>query len=229
VVDRRGIYFDPDQPSELEELIEDGSFSSELLDRARTLRTLIVASGLSKYASGHATLERRDPMRRHILVPGQVEDDRAVVSGGAGLTGNLELLRRVRAKAPDAYLIYKPHPDVEAGHRKGAIPDDICLSVADEIVRNEPISALIDLVDEVHVNSSLAGFEALLREKPVTTHGVPFYAGWGLTRDLGPVPDQGQNEVVELLVVADGELAALAPLACGPDDALDTLDQAAHL
>jgi capsular polysaccharide export protein len=44
------------------------------------------------------------------------------------------------------------------------------------------------MVDEVHVNTSLAGFEALLRGKCVTTHGVPFYAGWGLTRDLGPVP-----------------------------------------
>ena len=44
------------------------------------------------------------------------------------------------------------------------------------------------MVDEIHVNTSLAGFEALMREKPVTTYGVPFYAGWGLTRDLGPVP-----------------------------------------
>ena len=38
--------------------------------------------------------------------------------------------------------------------------------------------------------SSLAGFEALLRGKAVTTYGAPFYAGWGLTRDLGPVPDR---------------------------------------
>jgi len=37
-----------------------------------------------------------------------------------------------------------------------------------------PIAALIDLVDEVHVNTSLAGFEALLRGKSVTTYGVPF-------------------------------------------------------
>ena len=44
------------------------------------------------------------------------------------------------------------------------------------------------MADAVHVNTSLAGFEALMREKPVTTHGVPFYAGWGLTRDLGAVP-----------------------------------------
>lgn len=188
VVDRLGAYFDPSRPSELEQLIQTGDLADDLLKRAKRLRGLIVASGLSKYSAGHQPLERRTPDRRHILVPGQVEDDRAVVSGGAGLTSNLELLRRVRADAPDAYLIYKPHPDVEAGHRKGVIADEECLSVADEIVRNEPITALIDLVDEIHVNTSLAGFEALLREKPVTTHGVPFYAGWGLTRDLGPVP-----------------------------------------
>jgi len=190
VLDRRGPHFDPNQPSELEALLEDGDFPGELLDRARNLRELIVTSGISKYSAGHAPLQRRAPGRRHILVPGQVEDDRAVLVGGAGLTSNLELLRRVRAEAPDAHLIYKPHPDVEAGHRKGAIADDVCRSVADEVVRNEPITALIDLVDEVHVNTSLAGFEALLRQKVVTTHGVPFYSGWGLTRDLGPVPER---------------------------------------
>jgi capsular polysaccharide export protein len=36
----------------------------------------------------------------------------------------------------------------------------------------------------VHTLSSLTGFDALLRGKPVTTHGLPFYAGWGLTIDL---------------------------------------------
>ena len=36
--------------------------------------------------------------------------------------------------------------------------------------------------------TSLAGFEALLRGRPVTTYGMPFYAGWGLTRDLGMAP-----------------------------------------
>jgi capsular polysaccharide export protein len=110
------------------------------------------------------------------------------VSGGAGLSSNLELLRRVRASCPEGYIIYKPHPDVEAGHRSGAVADERCLEFADEIVRSESISALLDLADEVHVNTSLAGFEALLRRTKVTTHGVPFYAGWGLTHDLGPVP-----------------------------------------
>jgi len=60
------------------------------------------------------------------------------------------------------------------------------------------------MVDEVHVNTSLAGFEALLRDKRVTTYGVPFYAGWGLTNDLGPVPTRrtARRSIDELVAAA---------------------------
>jgi capsular polysaccharide export protein len=60
------------------------------------------------------------------------------------------------------------------------------------------------MIDEVHVNTSLAGFEALLRQKQVTTYGVPFYAGWGLTTDLGPVPGRrtSRRTVDELIAAA---------------------------
>jgi capsular polysaccharide export protein len=124
-----------------------------------------------------------------VLVTGQVEDDRSVLCGAAGKT-NLDLLVAARAAEPEAYLIYKPHPDVEAGHRKGAIEDSVALVHADRIERTAPISALLDMVDALHVLTSLAGFEALLRGKQVFTHGVPFYAGWGLTRDLAAVPER---------------------------------------
>ena len=33
----------------------------------------------------------------------------------------------------------------------------------------------------------------MLRGKPVTTLGAPFYAGWGLTRDLGLMPQGWQQ------------------------------------
>ena len=187
-VDRLGAYFDPAQPSELELLIERGGHAPEMVERAQRLRRLIVESGLGKYGHGHVALARGGGERRHILVPGQVEDDRSILTGGSGLVSNLELLKRVRSEAPDAYIVYKPHPDVVAGHRRGAISQGDCRGHADEIAGEAPISSLIGLVDEVHVNTSLTGFEALLRDKPVTTYGVPFYAGWGLTRDLGPVP-----------------------------------------
>gem|GEM_PF-285512 len=203
-VDRLGAYFDPAQSSELEDLLQTGVFEPQLLARARELRNRIVAAGLGKYEQGKVSVARPAGDRRHVLVPGQVEDDRAVQTGGCGLASNLELLKRARAHAPDAYILYKPHPDVVAGHRRGAVPDRDCLQYADEIVGELSIGSLIDMVDEVHVNTSLAGFEALLRGKRVTTFGVPFYAGWGLTRDVGPVPSRrsATRTIDELVAVA---------------------------
>ncbi len=189
IVDGEGVHFDPNRPSGIECLLQHGHFPPSLLARAAALRQAIVAAGLSKYErAASAALPRPGGARRHVLVPGQVEDDRAVTSGGA-LPSNLELLRRARAEAgPAAFLIYKPHPDVLAGHRKGHIAPADMAALADRVETDAPMAALITMVDELHVNSSLAGFEALLRGKPVTVHGVPFYAGWGLTHDRGPVP-----------------------------------------
>src|SRR5690606_24218845 len=66
-----------------------------------------------------------------------------------------------------------------------------------------PISTLIAMVDEVHVITSLAGFEALLHGKAVTTHGTPFFAGWGLTQDLAPPsPRRGVARTLDELVAA---------------------------
>jgi capsular polysaccharide export protein len=56
-------------------------------------------------------------------------------------------------------------------------------------VQTDPV-ALIEACDEVWTLTSLMGFEALIRGRPVTTLGAPFYAGWGLTRDLGAFPQR---------------------------------------
>lgn len=188
LADRSGIYFDPSRPSDLEAILQNGKFSSDEIARARQLQDQIIAAGLTKYAAGDGTGTSRRKDGLQILVPGQVEDDRSVICGGGQVKTNLELLRRVRQAAPDANIIYKPHPDVEAGHRRGRIPDTEVLALADQIVRSGSISSIIANVDEIHVNTSLAGFEGLLRGKKVVTYGVPFYAGWGLTDDRGPVP-----------------------------------------
>jgi capsular polysaccharide export protein len=222
VVDDLGVHFDARSPSQLEQMMEDGGFEPALLDRARVLRNSIRTLGISKYDVGSERLERRST-KLHVLVPGQVEDDRAVLSTPGDPIGNLELLHRVRAARPDAHLIYKPHPDVEAGHRKGGIPDSDALAFADEVVRAPSISSWIDLVDEVHVNSSLAGFEALMRDRKVTTYGVPFYAGWGLTEDLGPVPERrtARRNMDELaaavLIVYPRYVDPLTNLPCSPE------------
>jgi capsular polysaccharide export protein len=146
-----------------------------------------VEADISKYGQLRNDIKHVVKDRYNVLVAGQVEDDRSITTGGFGMT-NLELLARARANEPDAHIIYKPHPDVVAGHRKGHVETAVALRFADEIQQNASITSLLDIVDGVHVITSLAGFEALLRGKTVTTHGAPFYAGFGLTRDLGDVP-----------------------------------------
>jgi len=232
IVDGRGVHFDPTRPSDLENLLEHGGFAPDLLARAAALRSAIVAAGVSKYEQGATgPLPRPGGARRHVLVPGQVEDDRAVTSGGA-LSSNLELLRRARAAAgPDAFVIFKPHPDVLAGHRRGLIAAGDAQQFADAVETQAPMAGLIAMVDELHVNSSLAGFEALLRGKPVTVHGVPFYAGWGLTTDLGEVPARrtARRSLDELVAAAlllyPRYLDPVTGLPCPPEVLVERLVQ----
>ena len=101
---------------------------------------------------------------------------------------NLQLLIAAREANPDAWIIYKPHPDVEAGLRPGTIKTETAAGIADQVAQHADPVALIDQADEVWTLTSLLGFEALIRGKAVTCLGAPFYAGWGLTTDIGPVP-----------------------------------------
>ncbi|KAG1427050.1 hypothetical protein G6F57_023278 [Rhizopus arrhizus] len=50
--------------------------------------------------------------RRVVLVPGQVEDDASIKYGCTGIRDNLSLLKAARQASPDAFVVYKPHPDV---------------------------------------------------------------------------------------------------------------------
>jgi capsular polysaccharide export protein len=228
VVDHLGIYFDPSQPSDLEDIIQNAQIFPELAERAVALRKYLVQAGVSKYGRAEVRLERPAGLRRTVLVTGQVEDDRSVMSGGGGCT-NLSLLQRARSLEPDAYLIYKPHPDVEAGHRKGRVAESDILASADQIERQAPIAALLDSVDAIHVITSLAGFEGLMRGKEVTTHGVPFFAGWGLTRDLGPVPTRRTKVrsldelVAAALILYPRYLDPVTRLPCPPEVLIDRM------
>ncbi|SPF78276.1 capsular polysaccharide biosynthesis protein [Pseudoprimorskyibacter insulae] len=180
--DDLGIYYDPSRPSRLEALIAASpNLTQSDLRRAEALRGMLVARNLSKYNLGGALPALPDGHR--ILVPGQVEDDASIRLGAPGMT-NAELLRRTREANPDAIILYKPHPDVEAGLRLGAV--DRPEQWADYVLHRADMAPLLTQVHEVWTLTSLTGFEALLRGVAVTTLGQPFYAGWGLTKDLGP-------------------------------------------
>jgi len=207
VLDHRGPHYDPAQPSDLEVLLNHTDFSAALRARATALQQIILAQDLTKYnLTGKAPVIAAPPGRQRILVPGQVEDDASVLQGGGGMT-NLALLRAVRSAAPDAFLIYKPHPDVEAGFRRGRIATQALAGLADHVAVETPIAGLLSQVDALHCLTSLAGFEALLRGLPVTLWGQPFYAGWGLTEDRGPAfPATRRNRRLDLESLIAGAL-----------------------
>ncbi len=203
VLDDTGIYFDPTRPSRLESLIAKSlNLPDHARARARRIIQRVIAERVTKYATGEQFAPLDLPDKRPVLlVPGQVEDDASVVIGSPEVTTNAALLKRVRDANAEAYILYKPHPDVLAGLRPGLVPD--ATKWADQIVTNAPMASLLSHVDAVWTMTSLTGFEALLREVPVTTLGLPFYAGWGLTTDLCMVPARrGQVVSLEMLVHA---------------------------
>ncbi len=187
VCDDLGIYYDPTRPSRLEDWIaRRATLRPDQTLRAEALMDALIRLRLTKYNLGGPAPAL--PAGHRILVPGQVEDDASIRLGAGGIVTNLGLLRAVRDANPEALILYKPHPDVEAGLRPGALSEGDLAGLADLVLAASDPAALLNVVDEVWTMTSLLGFEALIRGLPVTTTGAPFYAGWGLTRDLGRVP-----------------------------------------
>ena len=229
VFDRRGIYYDPSALSELEEILEFEELDPETLAQARRLRARLIETGVTKYNLGReAPFGFEADPRRRLLVPGQVEDDASVRRGGGAITSNLALLRAVREGNPDACIVYKPHPDVEAGNRQGRIDEREARGLCDRILRGASPHAAIAAVDEVHTLTSLIGFEALLREREVVTYGAPFYAGWGLTRDLCDFPRRTRRLdldqlIAGALILYPAYVDPLTGLACDPETVIERL------
>ena len=230
VLDEQGMYFDATRASRLEGLIAHGAeLPDYALNRARALIDRMIASGVTKYATGRKNAVAFDSADRPvILVPGQVEDDASIRLGSPEVKTNQDLLQRTRHANADAFIVYKPHPDVVAGLRRGSIAN--AENWADQIVTDEPMANVLGQVDAVWTMTSLTGFEALLREVPVTTLGIPFYAGWGLTTDLCPMPAR-RNTVVSVEALAYAALIAypryfdpVTGQACPPEVVLDRLE-----
>ncbi|EFT8175126.1 capsular polysaccharide biosynthesis protein, partial [Campylobacter jejuni] len=183
-VDDKGLYIDPNKASKLEELLQNEIFDENMLNRAKNIIKILLENRFSKYNGlKHENLKINAKIgQKIILIPAQVEDDVSMILGGFGLS-TLDLLKEVRAKNQDAYIIFKPHPDVLSGNRVGLKDETLILEFCDEIVKDCSIDSAIKIADEIHTITSTSGFDALLRAKKVFTYGMPFYAGWDLTKD----------------------------------------------
>jgi capsular polysaccharide export protein len=228
VLDRSGMYFDASKPSDLETLLSETVFPSDLLKRAGALRERVVSAGLTKYNVGTMRWNRRSGLTRVILVPGQVESDASIALGAVEIKTNLGLLKAVRAANPDAYVLYKPHPDVLARMRASGEGEDTAVCWCNEVVTDVAMNDLLREVDEVHCLTSLAGFEALIRRKRVVCYGQPFYAGWGLTEDVAPIVRRKRQLTLDeltagVLILYPIYMSHTRDALLSPEEALDEL------
>lgn len=192
VMDDVGVYYDATAPSRLEQILQSITLDDDQAERARLLHQSLLDRQVSKYNVGKVNDALSDSLGQLIAqkpsakvrpVVGQVEDDASVQNCTSIIKTNTDLLKRVRADHPDDIIIYKPHPDIEAGLRVGKV-DDATLSLADSIAHDTAMPQCLSVCDVVHTISSQTGFEALLRGVAVVCYGMPFYAGFGLTTDV---------------------------------------------
>lgn len=205
VIDPLGMYYNPHTPSAIEHYLASHDFSALELELGEQLVAHLKEQALTKYNVGVLALLNWRQLageRPILLVPGQVDDDASVQLGSPFVLGNVALLQAVRAAHPEAFIVFKPHPDVVSGNRKGQVPSEVLERCADVIETQAGIVACLDECDAVHTLTSLTGMEALIRGKQVTVWGQPFYAGWGLTTDMHPVARRGRALPLSALVYA---------------------------
>jgi hypothetical protein len=183
--DEEGIYYDSRQSSRLETLIKNYQMSSEEEVNAKKLIQKIIKNKITKYnlPSTYYLTNIPDAFKKKVLVIGQVEDDQSIQFGCTKPITNEQLLHYAQKENPNSLIIYKPHPDVQKGLRKKLSQPKVAKNI---VILDKPdvdLLSVLDAIDHVYTITSLTGFEALLRGKKVTTFGMPFYSGWGLTDD----------------------------------------------
>jgi capsular polysaccharide export protein len=188
IIDAKTVHYDARSPSDLEHTLQTYDFlgNPALMERADKCIRMLLELRVSKYNLGkrvdiNKVLGPKTKMR--ILVVGQVETDAAIALGCDRPVTNNDLVKLAASENPGAQIVYKPHPEVLHGTRAGvsnpAEVSRLCEILSDDVAPADAFEG----VDHVYTITSLMGFEALLRNIPVTCVGLPFYAGWGLTDD----------------------------------------------
>jgi capsular polysaccharide export protein len=182
VADDLGIHFSAHKPSRLEALLQNVSSEADIR-RARDLRQWIVRERLSQdnQLPEHAVSLRRSGHRRILLID-EILGDHTVEGAGAN-AGTFAAMWAAALAEKSADIIVKCQPEVAAGQAHGFLHPLAQAAGVQIVDRAVSIHSILDVVDEVWTVSSPLGLEALLRQIPVVTFGMPAYAGWGMTED----------------------------------------------
>jgi len=189
VKDTVGIYYDATTPSLLENILNTYDFVKDvvLMKQTEEAIKLIKKYEISKYNNApqvqDTLLSELKKNTKNILIVAQTATDASLKYGLARDIKTTQIIEDAIRENPQSSVYIKIHPDVLSGKRKSDISQedipDNCI-VIDENVN--PI-ALLKHIDKVYTKTSGIGMEALILGKEVVCYGLPYYAGWGLTKD----------------------------------------------
>ena len=206
MVDGQGVYYDAHRPSAVEAAIAQGVSGAQAA-RAARLITQWREGGLSKY--NHAPDYTGPLPARYVLVADQCRGDMSIAGGLAGPENFAAMLGAALAENPDATIVVKAHPDTFSHGRASCFGPAMLAHPRIMVIAQacHPLR-LIREAQAVYTVTSQIGFEALLHGVPVRCFGMPFYAGWGLSRDEQPAP--ARRGTASLAALAHGAFVAHA-------------------
>lgn len=178
-------YYDARYVSFLESMLNDKNLiiKEKEKERARKCINKILDTHLTKY--NHQPIFTPSIGRKgvkKVLVVDQSYGDMSIYKGLATNSTFDTMLQTAIKENPNADIIVKIHPDTIAG--AGGYYSNL-KEENNIFIQKDPINpiSLLKYVDKVYVCTSQLGFEALMCGKEVCVFGMPFYAGWGLTKD----------------------------------------------
>ena len=159
------------------------------INRVKVIINKLILNKISKY--NHQPIHNitiGDKNRKKVLVIDQSYGDISIKCGGANCNTFKKMLKSAVDENPDCDIIIKTHPDTLVPNSDRSL--SYYTKEDEDIEKNiyllyEEINpfCLLDIADKVYVCTTQLGFEALMLGKEVHVFGLPFYAGWGFTKD----------------------------------------------
>ncbi len=185
IIDPIGIYYDATKPSLLENLLNsDDWVTDEIMDKAKKFLKIILKYKITKYNYNISLPRDYFPKaKERVLLIDQTYGDYSVKLGMADELSFKRMLDIALKEHSCADIYIKVHPEVISGRKQGYLvqlkfPKNVKL-----IKECFNPYELFENFDVIYTVTSQMGFEALLAGREVRTFGIPFYAGWGLTKD----------------------------------------------
>ena len=203
-IDNRGIYYNPNKASLLEEIALVKKFDNKDISRAKSIIKFIRENKITKFNVGIDLSESSfsPPYGKSILLIDEDKTSEAIKLNKTAISDFQKMYDFATERYPDHNIIIKTHPkSLKEGNRGflGHLYRKLNVSVISENINPFYIFPLVDAVFTI---SSQTGFEALIAGKKVYCFGKNFYSNYGLTEDNKRIARRKTKLSLEKLVAA---------------------------